>query len=67
MFPGIEVLEIFRLEREGYAAQDIKESAQHLPQQPQPEMVRLCRTCKRMNCISRCYYSKDECYRHTTA
>jgi transposase-like protein len=32
MFPGVDVLEIFRLEREGYAAQ-LAGSAQHIPQQ----------------------------------
>jgi DnaJ-class molecular chaperone len=42
MFPGVEVLEIFRLEREWYSAQDTKESEQHIPQQPQPAKCPSC-------------------------
>jgi hypothetical protein len=54
MFPGVEVLEIFRLERERYSAQDTKESEQHIPQQTKCEIPTLCNHC---GWINRCDYS----------
>lgn len=42
MFPGVEVLEIFRLEREGYAAQENVELSLYAPQQPQTEICPKC-------------------------
>jgi len=38
---------------------------QHM-HQPQPETVKLCRTCKRAGCAQRYYYSKNECERHVS-